>query len=209
MITKFHLDMNIGCCIDDAMRRRAIACFAVSALLHIFALMIPFTLMTLPIHPLSMQKDIFAVDLVAAPSQNSTSLKQQASADQPADPQAAPQVKEEAKQQEAESGGGVSFKADRTVGTSYLDLLKARIFLVWKYPDEAIQKGQEGKVSISFELNSNGELVDIGILRSSGSSSLDTASTAAVKQASPFGPLPKDISDKPLKITGQFCYVLD
>ena len=95
------------------------------------------------------------------------------------------------------------------MGTSYLDLLKARIFLVWKYPDEAIQKGQEGKVSISFELNSNGELVDIGILKSSGSSSLDTASTAAVKQASPFGPLPKDISDKPLKITGQFCYVLD
>ncbi len=209
MITKFHLDMNMGCCIDDAMTRRPIACFAVSALLHIFALIIPFTLMTLPIHPLSMQKDTFMVDLVAAPSQNSTTLEQQASADQQAGPQTVPQVKEEAGRQEAQSGSGVSFKADRKVGTSYLDLLKARIFLVWKYPDEAIQKGQEGKVSISFELNSNGELVDIGILKSSGSSSLDTASTAAVKQASPFGPLPKDISDKPLKITGQFCYVLD
>ncbi|MGO9147569.1 MAG: TonB family protein [Desulfomonilia bacterium] len=185
------------------MTRRPVACFAVSALLHILALMIPFTLMTLPIHPLSMQKDSFMVDLVAAPSQNSTSLEQQAG------PQAAPQVKEEAGKQEAESGSGVSFKADRTVGTSYLDLLKARIFLVWKYPDEAIQKGQEGRVSISFELNSNGELIDISILESSGSSSLDTASTAAVKQASPFGPLPKDISDKPLRITGQFCYVLD
>jgi TonB family protein len=209
MVTKLHLDMNMGCCFDGAMNRRPIACFAVSALLHILALMIPFTLMTLPIHPLSLQEDTFAVDLVGAPSQNSTSINQQAAADQPAGPQAVSQVKEETGQQEAESGGGVSFKADRTVGTSYLDLLKARIFLVWKYPDEAIQKGQEGRVSISFELNSNGELIDIGILESSGSSSLDTASTAAVKQASPFGPLPKDISDKPLRITGQFCYVLD
>jgi TonB family protein len=209
MYTKLHLDMNMGCCFDGAMNRRPIACFAVSALLHILALILPFTLMTLPVHPLSMQKDTFMVDLVAAPSQNSTSLEQQASADQPASPQAVPQAKEEAGRQEAQSGSGVSFKADRTVGTSYLDLLKARIFLVWKYPDEAIEKGQEGKVSISFMLNSNGEIIDIGILKSSGSDSLDTASTAAVKQASPFGPLPKDISDKPLRITGQFCYVLD
>ena len=209
MITKFHLDMIMGCCFYGTMNRRPIACFAVSAILHISALMIPFTLMTLPIHPLSLQEDSLMVDLVAAPSQNRISPEQQASADQPAGPQATPQVKEEAGQQEAQSGGGVSFKADRRVGTSYLDLLKARIFLVWKYPDEAIQNGQEGKVSISFMLNSNGELMDIGILKSSGSSSLDTASTAAVKQASPFGPLPKAISDKPLRITGQFCYVLD
>jgi len=209
MYTKLYLDMNMGCCFDGAMNRRPIACFAVSALLHILALMIPFTLMTVPVHSLSMLEDTIAVDLVASPSQNSTSPQQQASADQPAGPQAVPQAKEEAKRQEAQSVGGVSFKADRTVGTSYLDLLKARIFLVWKYPDEAIQKGQEGKVSISFMLNSNGEIIDIGILKSSGSDSLDTASTAAVKQASPFGPLPKDISDKPLRITGQFCYVLD
>ena len=103
----------------------------------------------------------------------------------------------------------MSFETSGKVSVSYLDLLKARIFLVWKYPDDAIQKGQQGRVSVSFVLSSSGELVDIGILKSSGSYSLDTAAMAAIEQASPFGPLPSDVSSKPLRITGHFSYVLD
>lgn len=179
---------------------RAVVCFAVSALMHILFLILPLAILALPTHRLP-HENVVTVKLVGSASQNKGSTEMQESVNQPS--------AQQARQQEAGSEEAVSFEADGKVSANYLDLLKARIFFVWKYPDEAIQKGQQGKVSISFMLDSKGELVDIGILKSSGSYSLDSAAMAAIEQASPFGPLPRDISGKPLKITGYFCYVLD
>jgi protein TonB len=168
--------------------------------MHILFLILPLAILALPTHRLP-HESVVTVKLVGSASQNKGSAEMQESVNQPSTQQA--------RQQEAGSEEAVSFEADGKVSANYLDLLKARIFFVWKYPDEAIQKGQQGKVSISFMLDSKGELVDIGILKSSGSYSLDSAAMAAIEQASPFGPLPRDISGKPLKITGHFCYVLD
>ncbi len=106
-------------------------------------------------------------------------------------------------------GEGVSFVAEGGVGKVYLDKLKVKIFNVWQYPADAIHKGEQGKVTISFVLNDKGELMDMGVLAGSGSSSLDSAAMAAVKKASPFGSFTGDIKEKTLKVTGNFAYVLD
>ncbi|HOJ14547.1 MAG TPA: energy transducer TonB [Deltaproteobacteria bacterium] len=104
---------------------------------------------------------------------------------------------------------GVSFTAEGGVATGYLDRLKIKIFKVWEYPEEAILRGEEGKVSIEFVLNEKGELVDIGVVKSSGSPRLDKAALEAVAEAQPFGPLEETGVGKTLKVTGLFAYVLD
>lgn len=191
------------------MTRRPIVFLAVSTLMHVCALMIPFSFMMLPEHSVTPPWDVMNVDLVGAVPAIEKPAQDQAAVSRQTKKAAAQEDLQEPDPQEPEPQAGMSFKADRTVGANYLDLLKIRIFHVWKYPDEAIEKGRQGNVSVSFVLSSSGELLDIGVLKSSGSRSLDAASLTAVRQASPFGPLPKDISGKPLKITGRFCYVLD
>jgi TonB family protein len=180
---------------------RPIVCYTVSALMHIFVLILPLAIMALPTHPLPQENVIIASLVANIPYQQKGPVDAQRSGED--------HFEEQGKQQKARSEESVRFEASGKVSVSYLDLLKARIFFVWKYPDDAIQKGQQGKVSVSFVLSSTGELVDIGILKSSGSYSLDTAAMAAIEEASPFGPLPSDVSSKPLRITGHFSYVLD
>jgi TonB family protein len=181
--------------------------------MHAFALIILFAIMTLPFHSLSPKDDVLEVNLVGAAAQDNGSAQVQ----RPAKGQGGKEVSQEATQQtidevkkpDAQAEEAMSFVTDRKVAVSYLDRLKTKIFLVWKYPEEAIQIGQQGDVIISFVLNSKGELIDVGVLKGSGSRSLDKASIAAIKQANPFGELPEDISKEPLKITGHFRYVLD
>ncbi|MBN2297525.1 MAG: energy transducer TonB [Deltaproteobacteria bacterium] len=104
---------------------------------------------------------------------------------------------------------GVSFEAEGEVSADYMDQLKARIFNAWEYPHEAIEKEYEGMVKIFFVLDNYGSLTQIGILTSSGHYSLDTAAMGAIERAGPFGPFTEDVSAQVLKITGNFCYVLD
>jgi periplasmic protein TonB len=54
------------------------------------------------------------------------------------------------------------------------------------YPKLAKQMGFEGKVIVSFIVNSNGHAKDIKIMNSSGIEILDRSSVEAVKNASPF-----------------------
>jgi TonB family protein len=157
--------------------------------------------------------DVLEVNLVEATAQDKGSVEVQSRAEgqavKEANPAAGRQTIDEVKKQDPQTEEAMSFVTDRKVAASYLNRLKTKIFLVWKYPDEAIQIGQQGDVSISFVLNSKGELIDIGVLKGSGSRSLDKASITAIRQANPFGSLPEDISNEPLKITGHFRYVLD
>lgn len=104
---------------------------------------------------------------------------------------------------------GISFRAEGVASVGYMDRLKARIFRAWEYPEDAILRGEEGKVSIEFVLGAQGELVDIGVLKSSGSPRLDRAAMNAVAKAAPFGPLAEVGGRDRLKVTGLFAYVLE
>jgi TonB family protein len=185
------------------MKWRLIAWTAVSAFMHVFILILPFAIMSLPIHRQHPREEIVPVKIV----ENVSSHTERSSQILP--------INQQSKQQDPEPGSsgsgeeGVSFKAEGKVSADFMTLLKAKIFYVWKYPDEAVQKGRQGNVGISFILNSKGEVVDIGIIKSSGSPSLDSAAIDAIRKASPFGPVTSDDNDKSLKITGHFCYVLD
>jgi TonB family protein len=181
--------------------------------MHALVLIIPLAIMTLPFQPLLPKDDVLEVNLVVADARDRGSAQVQ----DPAKGEARKEVSQEVgrqtidelKKPDAQPEEAMRFVTDRRVAASYLDRLKTKIFLVWKYPDEAIQIGQQGDVSISFVLNSKGELMDIGILKGSGYRNLDKATITAIRQANPFGPLPEDISNEPLKITGHFRYVLD
>jgi protein TonB len=120
-------------------------------------------------------------------------------------------VSNPAHEQEVRTGkeAEVSFNTEGAVKAGYMDMLKIRIFKAWQYPADAINKGLQGNVDISFVLNDKGEVMDIGVVKTSGSPSLDSAAIAAVKQAAPFGPFTGDANQKTLKVTGHLCYVLD
>ena len=104
---------------------------------------------------------------------------------------------------------GISFQSESGAGGAYLDKLKVKIFNIWQYPEEAIRKGEQGKVTISFVLNEKGEVGEMSVLDSSGSKSLDSAAMAAIKSAGPYGLFTPDIKDKTMKVKGNLRYVLD
>lgn len=111
--------------------------------------------------------------------------------------------------QEAETTEGVTFVVEGSVATGYIDRLKARIFRAWEYPGDAIELGEEGKVGIYFVLDRDGNVVEIGVTKSSGSPRLDKAAVDAVRKAAPFGPLMETDGNKTLRVTGVFAYLLD
>jgi TonB family protein len=174
---------------------RLIVCFAISILLHVLFIMQPFQLPQK--HSITMRPvATVPVGLVDIPRQMA-GLNPKVTSKPPS-----PLVVDS-------PGEGVSFEAEGGVGKVYLDKLKVKIFNIWQYPEDAVRKGEQGKVTISFVLNDKGELMDMGVLVGSGSRSLDAAAMAAVKKASPFGSFTRDIKEKTLKVTGNFGYVLD
>ncbi len=70
------------------------------------------------------------------------------------------------------------------------------------YPLSARELNIEGKVKVTFTLNSLGRLVaPVKILHSSGYSLLDRAAISCIKRASPFPPFPKGLNLKKLAIS--------
>ena len=173
---------------------RMILCLVLSVLLHVVILIQPIMIMAKQV--LS-DRDSVPVKLVSIPPELMEPLEALARQDE------APSPEDEMPEE------GVSFVAEGGVATGYLDQLKIRIFRIWEYPEDAIFKGEQGRVSVSFVLNERGEVIEIGVLKSSGSYSLDSAAVAAIEQAAPFGPLTDNDDAKTLKVTGHFAYVLD
>ena len=98
-----------------------------------------------------------------------------------------------------------------TKDTRYVDyftLLKQRIGTQWKYPAEAMESLIEGKLTLLFALNRNGELISIRILYPSGYSVLDQEASRAVQMAAPYPSFPSRITVNKLNIIASFDYRL-
>ncbi|AEA34034.1 energy transducer TonB [Hippea maritima] len=91
---------------------------------------------------------------------------------------------------------------------SYMAKLKNKIQDVWVYPQQAIQTGQQGALLILFSIGKDGRLVRLKLIRSSGYPILDNAALQAIKDASPFAPLPKRFGIDVLNIYATFEYRL-
>ena len=63
-----------------------------------------------------------------------------------------------------------------------------------RYPAEAVRRGEEGTVFVSFTLDHSGHLIDSRIRQSSGSTTLDHEVIDLLSRTQPFPPLPTDFS---------------
>ena len=176
---------------------RLFVCFVVSLFVHFLILIQPLHFITEPTKGLG-HSTALSISLVDIPREY----------ERLSDVKIAPVIPDSSSLN-SKDAEGVSFVAEGGVGAAYLSKLKVKIFRVWQYPEAAIQKGEQGNVSVAFVLNDKGEVVDMGVISSSGSHRLDSAAMTAIGQAAPFGVFTKDIKDKNLKITGHFRYVLD
>lgn len=91
---------------------------------------------------------------------------------------------------------------------SYMKLLKDKIQNVWVYPEQARLKNQQGTLLVKFGINKDGSLAYADVIRSSGYPILDEAAIKAIKEASPFNPLPERFGVDRLNIYATFTYEL-
>ncbi len=93
---------------------------------------------------------------------------------------------------------GVDFKP-------YVNILVRDVRIKWyaSMPEAAL-KGEKGEAVIRFRIESNGEVKDVSLERNSGNDVLDQAAIQAVRNASPFHPLP--IAFKGPSITLRFIF---
>ena len=89
---------------------------------------------------------------------------------------------------------------------SFFRRLHDKIDLVWNYPSLAARNGIEGTVELLIVVNKKGELLDVDLVRSSGSDILDSEAIQAIYRAAPFGPITKRYPHDILKIHSNFRY---
>lgn len=65
-------------------------------------------------------------------------------------------------------------------------LLHNAIQKTQQYPTNAMEMEREGRVTVEFTLYPNGTILNLHLLHSSGTNSLDEAALAAIRQATPF-----------------------
>jgi protein TonB len=86
--------------------------------------------------------------------------------------------------------------------------LKERVESIWHYPDEAAEKGIYGDLIIKFTIKKNGQLGTVELVRGSGYPILDKAAMEALKEASPYWPLPEEWGMDAYTIEGNFVYTI-
>ncbi len=103
---------------------------------------------------------------------------------------------------------GLSFDVSDLKFLLYNLKLKERIEHIWIYPPGAAARGISGDLIIRFTINKNGKLGSIELVRTSGYKDLDDAALKALKDASPFWPLPESWGMESYTINGHFVYTI-
>lgn len=110
--------------------------------------------------------------------------------------------------QKAEPDQGITLDTEDLMYTSYMQGLKNRIELIWKYPETARRDGLQGELVMKFSIAKSGRVQNIEMIKSSGYEMLDRAAKKALEDASPFNPLPDSWKKEEFVITGTFVYKL-
>ncbi len=92
------------------------------------------------------------------------------------------------------SSTSYSDEGDDSEGTnnidSFIQIIRERIEKVKNYPKIAQQNNWAGEVYLKFLITSNGEVIKIVLIKSSGFNVLDKSAITTVEKASPFLPFP-------------------
>jgi len=122
--------------------------------------------------------------------------------------------KEQAAQQrikeraDIETGDTVWLNLKRGLLISFFRRFRNQIEGVWNYPRVAIENEMQGTLLLKITVDTEGELIDVDLLKSSGHETLDYEAIQAVYRAAPFGPLGKHYPHPELKIMANFRYQL-
>lgn len=91
---------------------------------------------------------------------------------------------------------------------SFMRRFRDNIYLVWNYPDAAVQRQQQGTCLLRITVDRKGNIVDVELLESSGYRALDDEAIRAVRKGATYGPLPQTYPNEDLKIMAFFQYRL-
>jgi len=89
---------------------------------------------------------------------------------------------------------------------TYLAKIKNKILQIWKYPQKAYEKNEEGNVIVKMSIDANGRLAGAALMSSSGYAELDDGALSVVQTAAPFEPLPGIYDLSRLNIVASFHY---
>jgi len=89
---------------------------------------------------------------------------------------------------------------------NYINGVQNKISRYVQYPPQAKGTGWYGTVKLGLLVSGNGNLKDIEVIQSSGYNLLDEAAKLAVKKASPFPPIPKELNLNELRIEIPITY---
>jgi TonB family protein len=92
--------------------------------------------------------------------------------------------------------------------SAYLNRIKRRILRVWRYPQKAYDKNEEGVAVVKMSIDANGMLAGANLISSSGSIILDEDAVEVVRAVAPFEPLPAGYSLSRLHVVASFNYSL-
>jgi protein TonB len=84
--------------------------------------------------------------------------------------------------------------------------LVARLERAKRYPAEAQSRGEQGVAQLAFSVDRGGGVHNARIVRSSGSSALDSATLALVERAAPLPPPPPEIASTQIAISVPIRY---
>jgi len=86
----------------------------------------------------------------------------------------------------------VTLDTDEFKLITYNRWLKIKVESVLRYPELAAQSGLQGTLYIKFDINKDGSLGDLEVLKSSGYKILDDEALRSIRASAPFQPLPAD-----------------
>ena len=86
--------------------------------------------------------------------------------------------------------------------------LKERIERIWVYPPDAAAQGIYGDLILRFTIKKDGTISAVELVRTSGHKNLDDSAMRALKDGSPYWPLPDEWGMESYTIEGHFIYTL-
>lgn len=109
---------------------------------------------------------------------------------------------------DVESGDELLLNMKQDKLFSFFSRFKKQIYAVWNYPEESINRRQQGVALLKIVINRDGSVEDVDLVSASGHERLDREAIAAIFKAQPYGRLPDSYPDEQLTIMAYFEYVL-
>lgn len=70
-----------------------------------------------------------------------------------------------------------------------------------RYPETARGRGEQGVATVTFAMDRSGRVLSAGVVRSSGSPSLDEEAVALIRRAEPLPPVPAEVAGNAVTLT--------